>query len=425
MLARLVLLGTQFFERSEEARWALCSQVTTSAGNFLTVVILSRGSDLSLLGKYSVFFLLTMIARSFFVGMVLVPFSTRFPQLKERSKPFYIGYSLVAAAISSIVLAGAVTIVVFMLSAPYGIELTETLSTLLFIATLGVLGAEYCRRYFFVQRLGKLAFLHDFLRYGLHLALLAASILLGYDLHLELVLATGALSSIVAISGAAYHITLRRWSFKYSAAIATRDWQFSKWMVVHIIGEAILSNGLLLIAGLLTNPATLGTVRAAQALANTVNIPLNALQQIAPSLAARALHERGDAGLTQFVRNMLSWSALGAVIGFFPLVAASREIMAFVFGFASSSAGTVFSLFLVSNVLFLFRIAYSTKLQVLGRSSALAISSALGAIAASAMISVTYNWGPVSVPSAYVIAAMITTFFLMIASSRRAPEIGL
>lgn len=425
MLARLVLLGKQFFEQSEEARWALGSQISTSAGNFLTVLILLRGSDLEILGKYSVCFLLMMIARSFFIGMVLVPFSTRFPHLKESSKPFYIGFSLAAAASSSVVLAVAVTIVIFIFSASYEIEITATLSVLVFLATLGVLGAEYCRRYFFVQRLGKLAFLHDCCRYGLHLALLGAAILLGYDLHLELVLATGVLSSIVAISGAAYHVTLTKWSSKYSAAIATRDWQFSKWMVVHIIGEAILSNGLLLIAGLLTDPATLGTVRAAQTLANTVNIPLNALQQIAPSSAARALHERGAAGLNQFVTNMLSWSAFAACVGFLPLVAASQEIMTSVFSFAPGSAGTVFSLFIVSNVLFLFRIAYSTKLQVLGRSSALALSSALGAIAASAMIAVTYNWGPVSVPSAYVLAAMITTIFLMIASSRRVTEISI
>lgn len=374
---------TRQFERTRQARWAMISQVVTSGANFVTTVLLVRALGLEDFGRFSICFLLTMIVRNFLNGMVLMPMSTIAPKLNISSAPAYRGFlavnALVFAILSSLLLVAICAPLGWLINAPWLVGLAVPLA----FANLTAVAADYMRRFHFVYDTPAAACGVDVVRFTCQLAFLLALVLVWPEdmtpASALYTLTTGAMAG--AAFGTLYHGSAR-WSSRLARAVWPRHWNFIKWMTPGYVLDAIQHNAPLFLGSAILGEAALGLVRSMQQLANVLNLPLNALQQVAPSLAATAFKKNGHAGLRKFLLVMTSSS-----VGFVLVTALATYLLAdivigILFDIPTGQALPVLISYFAVNILILLRLPFIIRMQSLERPIFITIASLVGAIAA-------------------------------------------
>ena len=399
----------RLYKISPQARWAVSSQLITSGANFLTTLVILHALGLEELGRFSICFLLIMIVRNFLGGMVLLPMSIIGPKLRPTSAPAYRGFlglnALAFAALSSLLL--------FAASAPLGVVLNApwlpALALPLALANFAANGADYFRRYHFVYDAPARAFGIDAIRFAVQLAImLRFALFLPAQFSVEAALyAMAAGACLGALAGTRNYGRIR-WSRPLTRVLWPRHWHFIKWMTPSVALEALQANAPLLIGGAVLGESALGLVRAMQSLANILNLPFNALQQIAPSMAATALATRGPPALKTLLTTMTLWSAAAILALSLVVIILSGPLIGLGFRADPAQALPILLAYCALNLVIVLRFPLTIAVQAIEKPQITTLANAIGAIAAACTILAIPLFGALAIPLASLFIAMVT-----------------
>ena len=420
LISKIALTLHGLHSRSSNVKWAMGSQIITSAANLITSVLLVRGLGLEQFGRFSVGFLLIMVGRNFLIGIVLTPMSVVAPKLRPDNDAAYRGFLLVNAIVfclaASFLLWGASAPLGELLSAPWLPEFAIAVAA----ASAATNFTDFLRRYFFVRSAGATAFTMDFLRYTFQLAILVTVYVAAPD-TLSPIFALWSLTagSIVAGLVGIYRFGDVTWSRRLWKMTWLRHWNFIKWMTPTMALQSLQGQAPMFIGAAFLGESTLGLVRAIQQVANVLNLPFNALMQIAPSMGATALREAGTQGLKSFLRRMtlLSLSVVGA--GSLLVLALYKPILVGLLGITETGAFGVLLTYMLVNILFLMRLPLIIFTQVKERpainTAANIVGTSFALIVAPFMI---VSFGALAIPSMSVLIVLVTIMILVLLGRR-------
>lgn len=330
-VSRRLLASTLAFALTgpmREVRWAFASQVVTSGANFASSVLLVRAMGIEEFGRYSLGFLTIMIARNFLNAIVLVPMSSLEPSLKRASAAAYRRFALAFAGAFTLLSSLTLLALALALAQAPGYAWLASVALALALANLFANTSDFLRRYFIVTEAAITAFFVDAARFTVQIALIIGYVFATPEqLSVEMALALLAAGSIAGtLVGLGRYGGLRR-NRRFEHLMWHRHWRFGRWMLPASMLEAIQGTGPLIIVNALLGDAALGLVRAVQQVANILNLPINTLVQILPSMASRSFFAGGERALRSFLWQS-SLTAMGLIgIGFVTLVALSRLVI--------------------------------------------------------------------------------------------------
>ncbi|WP_145996768.1 lipopolysaccharide biosynthesis protein [Monaibacterium marinum] len=405
-----LLRKLQGSHNTPQALCAMGSQVLTSAANFATTVILARTLGLEDFGQFSVCFLLVMIARNFLNGLILVPMSTIGPKLHDGSIRGYRAFLLLNAvsfcAISSVLLGVIIVPLSFAIGAPWLPGLTLGLIGVNILAN----GADFIRRYHFVYAAPLRALLVDVVRFGVQISCLAALATIFRD-SFTVTTALGAMM-VGSFAGIAFGFLFygpMRWSKRLSRAVWPRHRAFIRWMSASVALDAIQGNAPLFIATALLGESALGLVRAVQSLANILNLPFNALQQIAPALSARILAKQGRHAMRRFLVASTFCALIVLLVVLSSIFSVWDVFVSFAFAIDAGIALPIFLIYCLRNVAMVLRLPVILELQSLEVPKSLALGGFIGACTSIFLsFNFTEHLGAMIVPTVNVSIILIT-----------------
>lgn len=404
----------RLYTNSRQPRWAMASQVVTSSANFSTTLIIVRSLGLEEFGRFSICFLLSMIARNFLNGMVLAPMSTIAPKLSAPSLQAYRGFLLANGLVfslgSSALLFVAAVPLASMMNAPWLPQLAMALA----LASLAANGADFVRRYHFVQESPVRAFMVDAIRYAIQLVLL---ILLA-TVWRERFSAESALYVLVAggFSGllvGGLHYGSTGWSKRLSRAVWPRHWNYIKWMTPSVVTDTIQITPFF-IGSVVLGESAVGLARTMQQLANILNLPFNALQQVAPSMAASVYAKCGIDELRKFLTRMTVWSVVTIVGALTVVIVLSDIILGNLLHLNKTAALPIFLIYCLYNILATLRLPLLVGFQTIELPSVAAISSLFSATATVALaFPIISFFGLIGIPVTNVLSTAVAIFTLV------------
>jgi O-antigen/teichoic acid export membrane protein len=349
------------------------------------------------------------------------------PKLADVSTPAYRGFLLVNA----VVFAAATSALLVGLTVPLGVMLRApwlvTLAIPLAVANALSNFADYVRRYHFVYEAPALAFSVDGVRYAVQLGVL---LLLGKALPGHLTagaalysLGAGGLAATV-LGMARYGDT--RWVRRLSAAIWPRHLNFIRWLTPSVMLDTILGSAPLFIAQSLLGETALGLARAMQSLANVLNLPLNAVLQVAPSMATAELVRGGQRALRRFLLRMTAWNVGALLLISATVVAFSQFAFGTVFHLDAAAARPIVLLYCLVNVVVILRLPLIIGFQAVERPHVMAMANALGCAASIALSPFAIRAaGAAGIPIATAVAVFITGVTYLAAAVIPRPRRGL
>jgi O-antigen/teichoic acid export membrane protein len=384
---------------------AAIAQSMSSIYSFVCAVLIAKFAGISVFGEYTEIILLGTIYRNFLIGLILNPAATIQPKITAKANLTYSSV-VIAIFVAFLLICSGVTAI--FVSTFLGQSLLFLIASCAYCSL--VLTADLVRRYHFINHLPKRAAAVDLARGLLGSALVGTVSLAG-------IVPLSSISYLAATGAAelfAILITLvptrLAWSPRHATATWRRHRKFAIWMLPTLAFEAAQTNGLMLLAGMLLGEQLLGSVRAMQSLANALNLPFNALQQVAPTIAARALKEGGQAGLRKRLVEFAHGS-IGATLAIGILVyLLSGPLIHGLFDLEPEGNLALLMVFCAVNGFIAVRFPLTVGMQAIEATSALILPSAIGAIAGLGFLLVcVQSLGVLSVPCARLVALACST----------------
>lgn len=281
----------------------------SSVCNFLTTVLLTRSLGLETFGHYAMIWLGLYLAMSLQLGLIVSPMMSIGPKRSGRDADSYYGVVFVHQ-LAFLTLVGACTFVALGFAARSVPEF-EGAAWAGVAAGVTYLMQDFLRRYLFARRRPGAVLFIDIVNQGVKLA---ALLLLWREGQAGLVNALWAVSAAAAASiwGGLILSGPLRWRPRGFVATTARQWRSARWLVLTGSVQWILAYSGLVVTAALLGPTVLGALRAAQSLLAVMNVVREAMENVVPPLAGRALSEGGLRGL----RRTILWATIfAAAIG--------------------------------------------------------------------------------------------------------------
>jgi O-antigen/teichoic acid export membrane protein len=181
------------------------------------------------------------------------------------------------------------------------------------MAAASYLTQDFLRRYLFARRRPAGILLIDVINQSLKLGALVALWQAGRMTVENALWAVAGAAAVSTLCGLGMSGPLL-WRRQILASVTGRQWRSARWLVLTgSVQWALSYSGLLVTAGLF-GPKVLGALRAAQSLLAVLNVVREALENIVPPLAGKALAEGGMSGLHRMLGHAMLFAGLtGAV----------------------------------------------------------------------------------------------------------------
>jgi O-antigen/teichoic acid export membrane protein len=284
------------------------NQVLSSACNFLTTVLLARALGLEAFGLYTMVWLPLHFAMNLQLGLIVSPMMSIAGTGDGAETDAYYAvvgvHQLIFVAIAAAAIFGALAIMAGASSPTlHDVALPAA------VAGAAYLTQDFLRRCLFARQRPARILLLDIVNFGLRLGALLAL------WHANLISVANALWVVAAATAASIVCGLGmagpfRWRSEVFAAVTRRQWRSGRWLV--LTGSAQWAqgySGLIVTAGLF-GPRILGALRVAQSLLAVMSVAREALENILPPMAGKALAERGLPGLRHVLGRALLFAAL-------------------------------------------------------------------------------------------------------------------
>lgn len=420
----LMQLALARYRGAREPFWALMSQVLTSGTNFATSLIMIRAAGLQEFGRFSVCFVMLMLTRKFLIFVFLTPMSSILPTVDEDRLPSYFTflhlYALGFAVLTSALLVVPAQPLGDLLNSPWLYRLG---AALFFANTLANL-SDFARRLLLDRGLVVQSFVVDCVRFGAQIALM---LLLAFsrpsDLTAGMALWLIAAGSFLGVAAAALMSGRQRYSLAHFTDFWSRHRHYTGWGTVSTALETVQNLAPLLIANAILGEVATGTLRALQQLANILNLPLNALLQAMPGMAAKRFAAQGSGQMKRLLARVTLVAIAGVVVMSLAVVAASDLVLARVLKLDDPSALPIFFAYMALNVFTLLRLPVVVMCNVLEIPQIAALPHLLGAVLTIALTFAGIGLlGPIIVPLVTAVGLLLTTALIYSMLKRREKE---
>lgn len=376
-----------------EVGYSLTAQIFSSGGSFISALILFRMLGAEGFGVYTVCYISLLVGRNVLTSAILVPMSTLSNDYNSAKTKSYIEFGFAASIIFSISLSVVSAILLIAAAAKFdglwGIGLVGPVVVAIFINLI----ADYIRRHLIITGHHATSSAIEIVRQISHISALTISTAI-YD---RIQISTA--FYFVALSGFCSLIPLpillqRRWMVRpsWSPEIMRDYWNITRWTLPSTLLESLQGNLPLIIVGTVLGEAALGVLRAVQQIANILNLPANALNQLIHSVAARSF---ASGGLGELSRRMVATSATALIIFVLLgicLVALAQTALFPAIGMQSAFARSALLIYAALNFLLMLRLPLSAVAIATGGARSVATSGALGAITTVILATVCYTW---------------------------------
>ncbi|WID96686.1 lipopolysaccharide biosynthesis protein [Bosea vestrisii] len=287
-------------------------QVLSSACNFLTTILLARALGLEAFGLYTMVWLALYLAMSLQLGLIVSPMMSI--GTKEQGGEAEAYYTVVFLHQAGYVVIATGAIFAALMLAAGGAPPLAEVALPGSMAAASYLTQDFLRRYLFARSRPAGILLIDVINQILKLGALAALWQAGMINVANALWAVAGAATISTICGLSLSGPLV-WRPQILTTVTGRQWRSARWLVLTGSVQWVLSySGLLVTAGLF-GPKVLGALRAAQSLLAVLNVVREALENIVPPLAGKALAEGGMPGLHRTLGRALLFAGLtGAVV---------------------------------------------------------------------------------------------------------------
>ena len=285
-------------------------QAFCSICNFLTTVLLARMLGLEGFGLYAMIWLPIYLAMSLQLGLIVSPMMSIGGKLPGAEAEHYFGtvllHELAFLTMSAVAIGGVAAVLAVSDPRFSGTILPAAMMAAAYLAQ------DFMRRLLFVRGRPGAVLAIDLVNQGGKLgALLILARWSSADLARSLWIVAGAAAAStvlgLAVSGP---LALRPRGFAETTA---RQWRSARWLVLTGSVQWILGYSGMIVAGGLLGAKALGALRAVQSLLAVLNVIREALENVVPPLAGRALAEGGLDGLTRTIGLcLLAAAAAGA-----------------------------------------------------------------------------------------------------------------
>lgn len=330
----------------------MASQLLASGGNFTISVIVIRTLGIEEFGRFSIALLFITIIRNFLEGTVLNPLAALTPKLHGTSIRAYRGFILANAAAFGIVSSFLIVALAVPLGSAIGSPWLPQIALALACAIFSGSIADFLRRYQFVVAQPVKAFTIDCVRFLLQLGLISSLAVFSFTpFDSGTALYALALANLVAsLTGFMFFGSLS-WQPRLNAIMWPRHWNFIRWLGPGVILETLLSNAPLFAANIILGEAALGLVRVAQQITSILNMPMYALQQVLPSIAATRLKVAGYTAMVHLLRRTGYAMAATSILLGLVVVLASGPIADLMAIDAPSRLAVLLGLFMLVNII--------------------------------------------------------------------------
>lgn len=346
----------------------IADQILVSASNFLTGIILVRGLGLAAFGKFTVAYVILLLANSIQLSFISSPMITLGSLCTtEGERRTFVrgvyGVQLIFCAIATV--GTSIATVVYLLVDRSGVPphfvLPFSAATALFLLQ------DWLRRYYFTISKASSSVWNDAISYGGQVIVLAVLWAVGW-LTISTAFWTIAITSGLAFALGALIEGLR----------STRAATHNAWRRIHSLSidlgvanqlQWLVYQGAMLVGASVAGPQAAGGVRATQNVIGPVNIAFQAMENIVP---IRAAEEMRSGGIHRAARFLLRFGAAGflALLVLFSIASLlSGRFLSFFYGHQLRVYAGVLNLqmlyFLLAwpirQITFLFRTIESTR----------------------------------------------------------------
>ncbi|MBN9309598.1 MATE family efflux transporter [Devosia sp.] len=281
--------------------WSLGDQIIVSGGNFLTMVIVARQVGLASFGVFTLYWTSALIVAAMHTSFLILPMVVLRAQNAQGQLARY--DSIVAGLHLSFV---GLTLAMWLPLSAAAIALgliDGSVALSLGAYTAFALMHEYLRRFIFLEDRYLELTISDMVRYLLQLLtlhLLGGQ--LGHTIAAVFWILAG--SALVGCLICLRHMPRPAVERDESMAVAMRHWSSSKWLLSSSLLSWLSTNSLMYLTGAYAGAAAVGGMRASQNLAGILGIPLQGLQNVVPTEAAKALAELQLKGLRSYLMKV-------------------------------------------------------------------------------------------------------------------------
>lgn len=321
--------------------WAVADQAIVSAAGFVTTIVLARQLGGEELGRFTLLWLVALIASAVQFAMIIAPMMSIAPKQPPSRQQGYFGNVLIMQC-AFLLLSIAVLVVGAALGGllPWHVDIAGNILPL----TLAMAAAqlqEYGRRYLFVVDRPREAMINDLIRYGVQVALLVTLtgrpvVPAGNGWNFPVVAGAAGVLWVMAVAAAVASLAALafspapRWHLQGIRESIRRHWNLSKWLAGSSILSILSANLFVVAVGSLLGAAEVGALRAVQNLLGAVGILVQGLQNVIPAQAARVFATSGTAALSVYLRRTaIATGALAVAIGVVISVAPEFWLKAF------------------------------------------------------------------------------------------------
>ncbi len=327
----MIQLAARLLARHSHVNWALADQTMVSGVNFLTGIMLARYLGLEEFGRFTLAWMVVLFAASIQHAAINSAMMSIAPKQPEADAPAYYGAVMVQQVVLGILTFALVWAGVALSDLIFAEWRVAGLALPLACAAIALQFQDFLRRYFFTRGRGMNAFTNDAVRF---LGQLAVLVWLFQVMPMDSakVLWVIAIAAAIATLYGSFLIETIEWAPDMFRAIASRHWNFSKWMTASALMQWTAGNLFIIAAGALFGATAVGALKAAQNLMGIMHILFYGLDNVVPVRAALYYRRGGKKALVTYLRRvaLLGGLATGAVA---VIAAAAPEFwLALVFG---------------------------------------------------------------------------------------------
>lgn len=336
--------------------WALADQAVVSLASFLTSVLIARYLGSEEFGRFALAWLAMALAVQVQGAIVLAPMMSLAHARPAAERPRYLSGVFALQAVLCVVTAAA-TYVLLSISGWYAPS--WGLTPLALPMAVGVALSQACellRRYSFVEHRDHQGLIVDVVRYGSQISLMFVLLEFWPDwaslsgvIHI-----INAGSALACVAGLAF-LSGFDWRRPGLVEAARENWRFAKWLLPTGIAVWGRDNIASVAAATYLGLTEAGALRAAQQIVQIVNVPLQALSNIAPQRAAAAYHNHGHEGLTAYVTGFVAMYFAVVAAMLVVIALAGRPLMSFIFGEAFTPFGFLVTVLALNMLLYVAR----------------------------------------------------------------------
>jgi O-antigen/teichoic acid export membrane protein len=291
----------------------LADQGLVSGVNFVSSILLARFLGIEEFGRFTLAGMVVLFANSLHYAAFIQPMLSIGPKHAESETPAY----YCAVIVQQAVVAPIAFAVILIGTAASALALPDwgigSLAVPLAIATLAGQAQDFLRRYLFVRGRTVAAAVNDGIRYLSQLILLCVANRISGGLTVSMAWWIIATAAVLGAAHGALCFEKIAWSAEVFWQTVARHWHVAKWLVPSAFMYLTTGQVFMIMAGAVLGAATVGMLRAAQAVVGVLHILLIGMENFVPIHASQVFYRRGSRALYHYLKR-LTWKGGAAVL---------------------------------------------------------------------------------------------------------------